>query len=149
MSAGKVKCQFFSVFFPTEVIYRLFQWSLRKKKQKNVSFYGVCMYVRPKLTFVSFFVHLPLSYSSKNVIQSKVLMSTIDMPLGSHLYSIFPDMKTAEGFLSLWPSNLWVPWRNWYFVSSYQKVLTGTLLPGRQNKRSTRWRFSKMNIFCI
>ena len=34
------------------------------EKQKNVSFYGVCMYVRPKLTFVSFFlfffVHLPL-----------------------------------------------------------------------------------------
>ena len=45
---------FFCFFFPTEVIYRLFQWSLRKK-QKNVSFYGVCMYVRPKLTFVSFF----------------------------------------------------------------------------------------------
>ena len=53
MSAGKVKCQFFSVFFPTEVIYRLFQWSLRKKTEK--CFYVVCMYVRPKLTFVSFF----------------------------------------------------------------------------------------------
>ena len=26
------------------------------KKHKNVSFYGVCMYVRPKLTFVSFFM---------------------------------------------------------------------------------------------
>ena len=52
---------FFCFFFPTEVIYGLFQWSLRKK---NVSFYGVCMHVRPKLTFVSFFlvffVHLSL-----------------------------------------------------------------------------------------
>ena len=27
-----------------------------EKKHKNVSFYGVCMYVRPKLTFVSFFM---------------------------------------------------------------------------------------------
>ena len=27
-----------------------------RKKHKNVSFYGVCMYVRPKLTFVSFFM---------------------------------------------------------------------------------------------
>ena len=26
----------------------------QEKKQKNVSFYGVCMYVRPKVTFVSF-----------------------------------------------------------------------------------------------
>ena len=52
-----VKCLvFFYVFFPTVVIYRLFQRSLRKKKHKNVSFYGVCMYVRPKLTFVSFFL---------------------------------------------------------------------------------------------
>ena len=41
-----MKCQFFLFFFPTEVIYRLFQWSLRKKKQKNVSFYVECMYVR-------------------------------------------------------------------------------------------------------
>ena len=46
---------FFLFFPPTVVIYRLFQWSVRKKKQKNVSFYVVCMYVRPKLTFVSFF----------------------------------------------------------------------------------------------
>ena len=32
MSAGKVKCQFFLFFFPTEVIYLLFQWSLKEKK---------------------------------------------------------------------------------------------------------------------
>ena len=35
-------------------IFQFFQLSLGKK-QKNVSFYGVCMYVRPKLTFVSFY----------------------------------------------------------------------------------------------
>ena len=44
---------FILFFFPTEVM-------------KNVSFYVVCMYVRPKLTFVRFFfcfffVHLPLT----------------------------------------------------------------------------------------
>ena len=32
-----------------------FNCRLEKKTLKNVSFYGVCMYVRPKLTFVSFF----------------------------------------------------------------------------------------------
>ena len=43
---------FISVFFPTVVIFQRFQWSLGKK-QKNVSLYVVCMYVRPKQTFVS------------------------------------------------------------------------------------------------
>ena len=33
MSAGKVKCEVF-LFSPTIVIYRLFQWSLRKKTEK-------------------------------------------------------------------------------------------------------------------
>ena len=51
----KWNVSFFLFFFPTVVIYRLFQWSLQKKKQKHVSFYGVCMYVRPKLTLLVIF----------------------------------------------------------------------------------------------
>ena len=63
MSAGKVKCQFFSVFFPTEVIYRLFQWSLRKKTEKCQ--FLCSMYVCKAKTdicqfFSVFFVHLSL-----------------------------------------------------------------------------------------
>ena len=61
------KCQFsmyvgrqsemsvFFCFFPNSSNIQFFQWSL-EKKLKNVSFYGVCIYVRPKLTFVSFFL---------------------------------------------------------------------------------------------
>ena len=41
----------FSVFSPTVVLTD----TVAREKQKNDSFYGVCMYVRPKLTFVSFF----------------------------------------------------------------------------------------------
>ena len=58
MSAGKVKCQFFSVFFcffPNRGNLSTISMVAQEKKQKNVSFYVVCMYVRPKLTFVSFF----------------------------------------------------------------------------------------------
>ena len=43
-----------------------------EKKQKNVSFYGVCMYVRPKLTFVSFFMfflHFLLSRTVNGILQ--------------------------------------------------------------------------------
>ena len=36
-------------------IFHVFWWSLGEKNRKKVSFYGVCMYVRPKLTFVSFY----------------------------------------------------------------------------------------------
>ena len=48
---------FSSVFPPTVVLTDNFPRS-QEKKQKNVSFYGVCMYVRPKLTFVSFFLFI-------------------------------------------------------------------------------------------
>ena len=44
-----------AMFFPTMRIFQVFNGHLGKK-QKNVSFYGVYMYVRPKLTFVSFFM---------------------------------------------------------------------------------------------
>ena len=53
---------------PSVALFPKHSKSLRKKKQKNVSFYVVCMYLRPKLTFVSFFlvffVHLPLTIGS-------------------------------------------------------------------------------------
>ena len=42
---------FSSVFAPTVVLIDKFPRP-QGKKQKNVSFYGVCVYVRPKLTFV-------------------------------------------------------------------------------------------------
>ena len=61
MSAGKVKCQFFSVFFPTEVIYRLYQWSLRKKTEKCqflCSMY-VCKAKTDICQFFSVFFHPP------------------------------------------------------------------------------------------
>merc|ERR1719323_979343 len=54
-----------SVFFPTEVIYRLFQWSLRKKTEKCQFLWS--MYVCKAKTdicqifFLFFFVHLPPS----------------------------------------------------------------------------------------
>ena len=65
MSGGKVKCQLFYVFFPNSSNLSTISMVAQEKKQKNVSFYVVCMYVRPKLTFVRFFfcfffVHLPL-----------------------------------------------------------------------------------------
>ena len=58
MSAGNSEMLgFFLRFFPpTVVLTDNFPQSQGKKTQKNVSFYGVCMYVRPKLTFVSFFL---------------------------------------------------------------------------------------------
>ena len=46
---------FLSVFFPNNAHFSSFFNGRLGKKQKNVSFYGVCMYVRPKLTFVSFY----------------------------------------------------------------------------------------------
>ena len=64
MSAGKSEMLvFISVFFPINADFSSFFNGHLGKKQKNVSFYGVCMYVRPKLTFVSFyfcfFAHFP------------------------------------------------------------------------------------------
>ena len=59
---AKTNIWYFFLFFCT--FFNIFNCLLEKKNQKNVSFYGVCMYVRPKLTFVSFyfcfFLHLPL-----------------------------------------------------------------------------------------
>merc|ERR1712082_588915 len=43
----------------------------KEKKHKNVSFYGVCMYVRPKLTFVSFFLCFFFAPSPKAVCHSR------------------------------------------------------------------------------
>ena len=43
-----------ALFLPFCAFFNFFNCRLGKK-QKNVSFYGVCMYVRPKLTFVSFY----------------------------------------------------------------------------------------------
>ena len=43
------------VFLPNYAHFSSFLMVAWEKKQKNVSFYGVCMYVRPKLTFVSFY----------------------------------------------------------------------------------------------
>ena len=44
MSAENSKMLFFLCFFPTVVIYRLFQWSLRKKNIKMLVFMEyVCM----------------------------------------------------------------------------------------------------------
>jgi len=59
-------CMYVYMFFPQQYAFFKFFNGCLGKKQKNVSFYGVCMYVRPKLTFVSlffcfFFVHLPLN----------------------------------------------------------------------------------------
>ena len=55
MSAGNSEMLvFLSVFFQQRAFFKFFNGRLGKK-QKNVGFYGVCMYVRPKLTFVSFF----------------------------------------------------------------------------------------------
>ena len=51
-----VKCQFFLCFFPNSSNLSTISMVAQEKKHKNVSFYGVCMYVRPKLTFVSFFM---------------------------------------------------------------------------------------------
>ena len=66
-----------------------------EKKHKNVSFYGVCMYVRPKLTFVSFFYvlffcTLPLSIFKKNatVYSARVKIwkgAVLHPPLGKSL----------------------------------------------------------------
>ena len=68
-----VNCQFFYVFFPTVVIYRLFQCSLRKK-QKNVSLYVVCMYVRPKHLSVFFcFFYAPFPKKNFNFARIFVL----------------------------------------------------------------------------
>ena len=55
MSAGNSEMLvFLSVFSQQCAFFKFFNGRVGKK-QKNVSFYGVCMYVRPKLTFVSFF----------------------------------------------------------------------------------------------
>ena len=67
MSAGNCEMLvFLSVFFPQQcTFFKFFNGCFGKKKQKNVSFYGVCMYVRPKLTFVIFylfFLHLLLTF---------------------------------------------------------------------------------------
>ncbi len=56
MSAGNSEMLvFLSVFFSNNAHFSSFLMVAWGKKQKNVSFYGVCMYVRPKLTFVSFY----------------------------------------------------------------------------------------------
>ena len=55
---------FSSVFFPNSSFDRQFSTVAREKTEKMLLFMEyVCMYVRPKLTFVSFFLffmHLPL-----------------------------------------------------------------------------------------
>ena len=43
---------FFVYHFVHFSIFSIVTW---KKKRKNVSFHGVCMYIRPKLTFVCFY----------------------------------------------------------------------------------------------
>jgi len=48
-------CMYVYMFFPQQYAFFKFFNGCLGKKQKNVSFYGVCMYVRPKLTFVSLF----------------------------------------------------------------------------------------------
>ena len=52
---------FFSVFFPTEVIYRLFQWSLRKKTEKCQFLWSmyVCKAKTDICQFFSVFFYAP------------------------------------------------------------------------------------------
>ena len=54
MSAENRKMLVFLCFFPNSSNLSTISMVAKEKKHKNVSFYGVCMYVRPKLTFVSF-----------------------------------------------------------------------------------------------
>ena len=65
MSAENRKMLVFLCFFPNSSNLSTISMVAKEKKHENVSFYGVCMYVRPKLTFVSFFYvffsHLPLT----------------------------------------------------------------------------------------
>ena len=62
----KWNVSFFLFFFPTEVIYRLFQWSLRKKTETCQFLWS--MYVcKAKTDICQFFsvffsIHLPLNY---------------------------------------------------------------------------------------
>ena len=64
MSAENSKMLVFLCFFPNSSNLSTISMVAQEKKHKNVSFYGVCMYVRPKLTFVSFFLCFFLSHLS-------------------------------------------------------------------------------------
>ena len=57
MSAGNSEVLVFFLFFPNNVHFlSFFMVAWEKKKQKNVFFMEYGMYIRPKLTFVSFFL---------------------------------------------------------------------------------------------
>ena len=73
MSARKVKCQFFSLFFfPNRTNLSTILMVAWKKKQKNVSFYGICMYVRP--SFFCFLCTLPLGKGAKKTKKKPSMM---------------------------------------------------------------------------
>jgi hypothetical protein len=56
MSAGKSEMLvFISVFFPINADFSSVLNGHLGKNRKMLVFYGVCLYVRPKLTFVSFY----------------------------------------------------------------------------------------------
>ena len=56
MSAGKSEMLvFISVFFPINADFSSVLMVTWEKNRKMLVFYGVCLYVRPKLTFVSFY----------------------------------------------------------------------------------------------
>ena len=71
MSAGNSEILvFISVFSQQCAFFEFFNGRLGKKTE-NVSFYGVCMYVRPKLTFVSFYFWFILHLSLREQFKKK------------------------------------------------------------------------------
>ena len=61
-----MKCWFFFLFLsPTMCIFQVFLMVAWEKQQKMLIFFGVGMYVRPKLTFVSFFMFFFFAPSPK------------------------------------------------------------------------------------
>ena len=113
----KSEMSVFFVIFPAEVIYRQFQWSLRKKNRKmSVFMEYVCMYVvsffcffcapfpRPKLTFVSFFcfflrtLHL-FSSTVKLRVPPLLYFSNIANCISAKLRTVF---LTTNTYISAW-----------------------------------------------
>jgi len=99
---------------------------LRKKNKKNVSFYGVCMYERPKLTFVSFFlffVHLSL-----------MELTEFSIMWASCLASLFPAKSAATQQLPPLVTNMFQHFRiiltcNKNLVNKHKKLGIGQTLP--------------------
>ena len=95
MSAGNSEMLvFLSVFSQQCAFFKFFNGRLGKK-QKNVSFYGVCMYVRPKLTFVSFyfcfFCTFPLSRDESNLVMKVMIVKEVMKGDVSPVAMFFPS----------------------------------------------------------